>query len=255
MARREASPVYEPESHILIAPILTAHSTNRNDIRRVIRDALPSGRPLSVLDLGCGYGFLYEALPGFFAAGSTVLGIDGNPQNEPHFLARVAASGAEPAFRCTQLPAPIDLPDGSFELVLSIFSLYFFPRMLPEIRRLLRPGGLFVAVTHCTSSFAELNAIIGDDRVFGVLSEFNDRNGPSLLAPHFASVGVVPYPNRLVFARSDWPELQAYLRFKRPDWMSDATARWVLQAVRSRLRQGELVVSKDDVVFMCRSPR
>jgi len=249
---------YEPGEHKAAGEIIAKYSTNRTDIRDVIGSVIPFGVARKVLDVGCGYGFLYERLCrkpgkglGTLVDGVRIAGIDGNPQNREPFLAAVAACGADGDFRCLKLPAGLDDPSESYDLVLSVFSLYFFPGMLPEIRRVLRPDGTFIAVTHCQDSFAELNRIIGDDRVFGALARFHDGNAAEILSPHFSVIEKVLYPNRLHFSARDAGDLERYLRFKRPDWMDGAEADRIVAAVRAFLERQDLVMAKNDVIFVC----
>ncbi|MBM4354265.1 MAG: class I SAM-dependent methyltransferase [Deltaproteobacteria bacterium] len=243
--------MYEPEGHIRAGRIIARHSTNRVDIREVIRSCIPLDRTESLLDLGCGYGFIWEQLEGHLRHGTRVVGVDRDDDNRWYFEARVAHCGGRPEFFAMGLPTRTAFPDGSFDTVLSVFSFYYFPGMAAEVRRLLRPGGCFVAVTHCADSFQELNRIIGDDRVFGVLEHFNDTNGFDILSPYFSSISVVRYENRLRFSRDDADDLERYLRFKRPGWMGNVQAESIVATTREMLSRQELVVTKNDIIFVC----
>jgi len=243
--------MYEPEAHIAAGRIIARHSTNRTDIREVIRDQIPFDRTDQMLDLGCGYGFIYDVLQGCLRAGTTVVGIDRNEENRSHFLARVTRCGGAPEFRPMGLPSGLDWPDASFDTVLSIFSLYFFTGMLSEVRRLLKPGGSFIAVTHCGDSFRELNDIVADHRVFGVLENFSDANALEILSPHFRTIHALRYENRLRFTRNDADDVASYLRFKRPEWMDDARADSIIAKTRELLSRQELVVTKNDMIYVC----
>jgi len=244
--------MYEPEAHIAAGRIIAGHSTNRTDIREVIGSQIPFEQTGSLLDLGCGYGFLYGMLGGRLRPGTRVVGIDRNEINRFYFETRVVQAGGVPEFRSQGLPSSLPWPDGCFDTILSIFSLYFFPGMLGEIRRLLSPHGCFVAVTHCIDSFSELNGIIGDDRVFGVLEHFNDSNAEAILSPHFRSVQSVRYENRLRFSNQDADDVERYLRFKRPDWMNDAMTETIIASTRNLLSRQDLVITKNDIIYVCR---
>lgn len=243
--------MYEPEAHMAAGRIIARHSTNRTDIRDVVGGLIPFDRTSRVLDLGCGYGFLYDALQGRIRPATRVVGVDRNEVNRSHFEARVTRCGGVAEFHPHGLPASLPWEDGWFDTVLSIFSLYFFPAMVPEIRRVLRPGGCFVAVTHCNDSFSELNRLVRDDRVFGVLAHFNDSNALAILSPHFSSVRSVRYDNRLLFSRADADDLEKYLRFKRPDWMGDAQVDSIIVTTRDLLSRQDLVVTKNDIIYVC----
>ncbi len=114
----------------------------------ILRDQgeLDSIAGLRVLDLGCGFG----ALTAFFAAqGASVIGVD--PKEDRFEVGRSVAAehGLDAEFRTGRMQA-LDLPDGSFDLVVENNSLcYIVPRedrraALSESLRVLRPGGRLV---------------------------------------------------------------------------------------------------------------
>lgn len=93
-------------------------------------------RPLRVLDLGAGTGKLTDEL---LAAGHEVVAVDPSAEMLAELAARhrdvtTTVGGAE------QLP----LPDGSVDAVVAGQAAHWFdpPRAAPELRRVLRPGGV-----------------------------------------------------------------------------------------------------------------
>ena len=92
----------------------------------------------NILDLGCGDGQLTERI---VAAGSNVTGIDASPQMVAAARARGVAAEEGPA---ESLP----FADHSFDAVFSNAVLHWVrgqDAMMTEVRRVLRPGGRFVA--------------------------------------------------------------------------------------------------------------
>ena len=127
-------------------------------------DQLLKGRLLPgtrLLDAGCGSG---RNLIYFLRHGYEVYGVDENPRavEQVRLLARELAPGVPPeSFQVSDL-AEIPFPAGRFDAVLCSAVLHFsrdeahFDRMLAEMWRVLKPGGLF---------FARLASTIGVERL------------------------------------------------------------------------------------------
>ena len=91
-----------------------------------------------VLDLGCRYGALTRA----YAAGNDVVGVDVDREA----LAEAATLGIETRWADVDEPLPFD--DASFDVVVAGELLEHVrdpERLVGEVRRVLRPGGRFVA--------------------------------------------------------------------------------------------------------------
>jgi 2-polyprenyl-3-methyl-5-hydroxy-6-metoxy-1,4-benzoquinol methylase len=100
------------------------------------RDVAGPGR--RVLDLGCRDGALTET----FAAGNEVVGVDADREA----LTEAAKLGIETHW--ADLDQPLQFEDGSFDVVVAgelLEHLRDPHRLVGEIRRVLRPGGTFVA--------------------------------------------------------------------------------------------------------------
>lgn len=243
--------MYEPDTHITVARTIRRHSSNRLDLRELVAEQARLGACRSILDLGCGFGSFYEILAGRLQRGTRVVGMDSNPANRDHFLARVRACGGTPEFICTRLTDHLAQGDLEFDLVLSFFSLYFFPGILPSVRRVLKPDGVFLAVTHCSDSFVQLISLVPDRRGFEVLDNFHDGNGGHRLREHFSSVQETLYPNQLVFPAESLEDLLLYLEFKRPLWLADHQIGGIRDGLSEMIGKEAFVINKSDVVFRC----
>jgi ubiquinone/menaquinone biosynthesis C-methylase UbiE len=165
-------------------------------------DAVVAERPLRVLEIGPGTGGfaarVAAALPGV-----RLTAID----QSPRFVELTRARGIDAREGDVQ-----DLPfgDEAFDVVAALWMLYHVPdvgRALAEIRRVLRPGGLFVAVTNGDGHLADLRREAGGD---AVVTGFSTQNGEAQLRAHFTEVARSDLQPRAVFADSSIAE--AYLR-------------------------------------------
>ena len=110
----------------------------------------------SVLDVGCGTGSLAIALKAEVGPSGEVRGIDASPEMIEQARRKAAKAGAKADFRVALIE---ELPFGEaeFDLVLSSFMLHHLPdgvkrKGLAEVRRVLKPGGRFLAVDFGSTS-------------------------------------------------------------------------------------------------------
>jgi SAM-dependent methyltransferase len=219
----------------------------------------------AVLDLGCGFGFMSEAIARRTAPDARIVGVDACAANEQPYLQRIAEAGRPGSFVCRRIDSRLDWPDDSFDLIVASYSLYFFPEVIPELARILAAPGLFVALTHMEESCQGLLQAVGisetESQLLPISRNFSAENGASLLEPWFGEVERVDYQNSLVFEADEHEDLLAYLRFKLPFLAPGSAAGSELpeslwQAVHESLsRQGRVVLSKNDAAFRCRMPR
>lgn len=116
--------------------------------RTVARLQLPRGA--KVLDVGCGTGA--SALPAAQAVGpeGSVVGADLSARLLDHARAKAKARGlANVEFRLADMTS-LGYPDGHFDAVVSVFSVFFVPDMeglVRELWRMVRPGGQLAVTT------------------------------------------------------------------------------------------------------------
>jgi ubiquinone/menaquinone biosynthesis C-methylase UbiE len=254
----------EPALHESISDIIRRHSSNRTDIRRVALEGIDLSRAHRLLDLGCGFGFMARALAGRVPSDASIIGVDSHPGNRPAFVAAAAAGGCRGSYLCRTLVSHLDFPARTFDLVIASYSLYFFPAVIPEVARVLQPGGTFVAVTHSEADFSGLLGALGvaseRSALRALIRGFSAENGADRLRPHFTTVEQHPYPNRLTFRAGDMADFLTLIRFKAPHLIpaggpaGDPTE--IEEQAREVLRYtGSLVIEKDDAIFHCTGPR
>jgi SAM-dependent methyltransferase len=157
--------------------------------------------PRSILEVGCGTGDFAERLTDENPA-ATVIATD----QSQRFVELTAARGVDARIADVQ-----DLPfaDASYDLVAAMWMLYHVPdldRGLAEIRRVLRPGGRFVAVTNGNEHTAGLRRDAGGEPL---VTQFSSENGEESLRRHFDVVRREDLATRAVFA--DHAAAVAYL--------------------------------------------
>ncbi|WP_308213223.1 class I SAM-dependent methyltransferase [Nocardioides pinisoli] len=154
----------------------------------------------SVLEVGCGTGVMAErinALPGV-----TLVAVDLSER----FVELTAARGVD-ARQADICYLPFE--DDTFDVVYAGWMLYHvrdIDRALAQVRRVLRPGGTFVAVTNGDDTLADLRREAGGRRM---VTTFSSENGEHALGRHFSDVRRQDLETRAVFA--DHAEAQAYL--------------------------------------------
>jgi len=173
-----------------------------------VRSALPAHRGMpDVLEVGCGTGAfaarLVEEVPGI-----ALLAVD----QSPRFVELTRERGVPAQVQDVQ---HLLAPDAAYDVVLALWMLYHVPdldRGLAEVRRVLRPGGRFVAVTNGDEHAAELRREAGGD---AVRTTFSSENGETALRRHFARVTRQDVETRAVFP--DREAALAYLRSSSED--------------------------------------
>lgn len=255
------SPYEDPATHARISAIIRRRSSNPLDVREALLEGIPLEKVRELLDLGCGFGFWAEALAGRVAPDAYFTGMDACQGNEHVYQRLVQAQGRRARFICTNLVSRLPFDDASFDLVVAGYSLYFFVHVLAEVRRVLRPSGRLLAVTHSEESYRGLLRAIGladgDSPLVWRIRAFSAENGAAILAPRFAPVARSDYENALSFYEEDRADFLEYLRFKLPllqpgACYADGLPAPLVERAAAALRRGGLVtVRKDDALFAC----
>jgi ubiquinone/menaquinone biosynthesis C-methylase UbiE len=100
-----------------------------------------------VLDVGCGTGA--SALPAAQTVGKNgfVVGVDLASRLLERARTKALSAGLDNIeFRQADMTA-LEYPDGNFDAVVSVFSIFFVPDMVRELWRMVRPGGKLAVTT------------------------------------------------------------------------------------------------------------
>lgn len=279
-SQKDIQNTYETiQEHMQTRNIIREHALNQQDIREVALDSLDLSGMKRVLDLGCGYGFFTEKLRGRLADGAHILGIDlVDRQNRAVFLKTVEEIGYRGEFIRSQADVIKDMDESRFDLVIASYSLYFFPHLIGDIARVLSPGGVFITVTHSRRSLKEVTGLIPrcmeimglapprEITINRLFQSFCMENGEEQLTPFFGKVDRILYKNDLLFSLDQISECIDYLDKKRhlifkditeshPQRMEDMLSSFHKMVFEYAKERGRVVLTKDDAVFRCFSPR
>ncbi len=221
---------YADESRFAARAEIWATSTGP-EAQRILLEALARARPAQVLEVGCGRGELAERMAR--ELGTRVVAVD---QSE-RMVALARARGVDARLGDVQ---ELPFEDASFDCVVAAWMLYHVPdldRGLRELGRVLRPGGLLVAITNSESNMPELWGRFGDRaaRIHG----FSAENGAHVLQSRFARVerhdvrGTIEFP--------DWRAVRDYIA-------SSVTRRELADELEPFA--GPLVCSRHSAVFV-----
>jgi SAM-dependent methyltransferase len=236
--------------HRKVGIIIKNRSENKQDIREVAKKEVDWGRVHSMLDLGCGYGCFEQSLDVNL---DLLVGIDMHKENSEPFLKNGRRIAADCRFLCLQLPSCIHMSAGSFDFVVCFYSLYFFPSMLAEVRRLLVPGGIFLSITHSERMLEEAELFFRFTKMRKLIEQFSAENGDALLSSYFSSVKWIDYDNQLVFGRDDGSDLSDYITFKKDFIVQDVDPEKLKNKLLRELQaRGALHFNKNDRIFIAR---
>lgn len=259
--------------HETVAKIIRDYSTNKLDIRNVALEGLQLQDCKTALDIGCGFGFFTRALKDRLNPDCKILGIDLCPKNKSAYLESSKMAGLDGEFLGSDEKVILTMPTDTVDLVICSYALYFFPAIISEISRVLKPSGIFVSITHSKNHLKEILSFIRETfEDLGIqkpeslpcqllIDNFNDINGYQLLSPWFTNVDEKKYYNSLQFGRNDFEDLKKYFRFKQPHFIhnnidsKDKVFDMMMSNLSKKLQLGSTFnITKDDTIFICEKP-
>lgn len=204
---------------------------------------------MAVLELGCGTGGMWR---GVTLPEGCRLTLTDFSQGMLEAARESTAHLAGAVYR--QVDAQdIPLADGSFDVVIANMMLYHvpdIPRALREIRRVLRPGGVFYAATYGEHGVVEAVA-----EMLGMTLEGNHRftlqNGGEQLAAVFDRVELALYDDALDV--TDPADMVAYLRsMASMEVLNGVSDERLLEVFRAHMTDGVLHLPKEYGMLICR---
>jgi ubiquinone/menaquinone biosynthesis C-methylase UbiE len=270
---------YEQVHDLLLTRyIIKTYSTNKTDIRDLALSKLELKKVKKVLELGCGYGFFIEKLKGILNDDAVIIGLDMVENNREPFLHSVASIQYKGEFITGNADMIREMPHASFDLIITSYSLYFFPYLMPEISRILAPDGIFIAITHSkntlhevmlfiTSCMSSMSVNIQDETVINKLFlAFSLEDGREQLEKYFSSVERLEYENSMIFSSKNIDDLVYYIKkkkiliYKNVIEMMPEKLDAIEQCVEKKIveyskRKGSIILNKNDAVFRCRGPK
>ena len=263
----------DTSGHKESAEIILSYSSNKEDIREVALKNIDFSNVRNITDLGCGFGFFTEGLCNRIENGSIVTGIDCFTEYRKSFLNICTRCGFRGNFYNSGTEALRQFLPNSIDLVLSSYSLYFFPEILPELVKLLNYSATCVFITHSNSHLKEITHSVLNtfqknnyrqikklphDELIG---NFTGENGYQKLSKFFNTIQKEEYLNDLVFTAQSSEEFLKYFRYKRSFFIPEVlrndlklfrkTEEELLNQINSKEK---FRITKNDTIFICSNP-
>ncbi|MEU6935043.1 class I SAM-dependent methyltransferase [Streptomyces sp. NPDC046374] len=252
-----------------------AFRTNPRSMVDHMRDNLRLTGTEDLLDLGCGNAFVIEHLRPAIADG-TITGLD----NAPAVLDAARRRLHGTATPCTWIEGSADdlsmLADDSFDRVMANYMIHYVPDLdacFREVRRVMRPGGIFQLTTDRPDSMLEMYDV--HFRALTAMGAPEDLhratpkgrlsldNGRPQLEAHFDNVDVVTWQDQLRFT-----DPEPFMEFYRvghnhccassepderldEDFFTELRARVRAQVVSVIENKGNFAVTKYTGSFLC----
>ncbi len=236
-------------------------------------EGLNFGSFQNIIDLGCGFGFFTSSLKGKIRYDAAVTGIDRIDKYRSMFLETCNNIGIKGTFYSSGAEMIKALPSNSFDLILSSYSIYFFPELIPQIARILKPEGGLVIITHSTKHVPECINLARESLIeFGtpppdkfpyeeLIERFDDADAFAVLSKYFNQVSVKEFESSLVFNKNNFAELRKYFEFKKPYYipsnikLKQLLFERMMEKLMNHLRLHELfTITKNDIIYTSFEP-
>jgi ubiquinone/menaquinone biosynthesis C-methylase UbiE len=262
------------QKHQHIEALIRQFSSNKEDIRLTALNQVDLSSCRNILELGCAFGAFTEALKGRLHRKATITGLDIVAEYEPFFLDACGRAGYSGTFSSAGVHTIKKYPAASFDLIICSFALYFFVEMIPEISRILKKDGTFIAITHDQCNMQELihitrntlkeHNLLANNRLLPIeviIQQFSAENGEKLLRPSFGQIRKVDFKNSLVFQPWDIYFFIDYYQFKSPFFLvgTGAHKKNIVDKLLHKLQDigaesKSITMCKDDAIFIGSQP-
>jgi SAM-dependent methyltransferase len=262
------------KSHGDAAEMIRKRSSNRVPVQEAALEGFNYDKTLNVLDVGCGGGFFTPYLKGRLKAGSFLTGIDMFDVYRDDFMGMCKKCGFGARFFGEGVDVLQEMQDKSYDLVLSSYSLFYFPRIIAKISRLMHPAALFIIITHNEDHLCEITGMVRELLASRglpcpewlphtrLVKNFSGENGQEILGKWFGRIESIAYPNTLIFNASQVDEVQEYFRFKASFFLPEELSgdRIVMAGIEREIRRklaagSTLELTKNDTIFRVSEPQ
>ena len=257
--------------HRRIEKLIRQFSSNKEDIRLKALSQVNLSECRKALELGCAFGAFTESLKGRLHPRATITGLDIVSEYEPFFLEACMRAGYRGTFSSSGVQTIRKMPAETFDLIICSFALYFFVEMIPEIARVLKKDGFFIAITHDECNMEELilmtRTTLEEHRMLenhqllpieSILRQFSADNGEKLLRPCFRRIQKIDFKNSLIFQPWEIDFFIDYYQFKSPFFLTGTGAdkknivHKLLHKLQDTGAQSNMItMCKDDAIFIC----
>jgi SAM-dependent methyltransferase len=219
---------------------------------REAADAAGAPEDADVLEVGCGPGDLWVENADRLVDGWTVVSTDFSPGMVEEHQESTTDVDLQPGAVAAAAAEALPVADDSYDVVVANHVLYHVgrERALPELRRVLRPGGRLVATTNGEANMREVRALldeVGD--VWTPSSEaFSLQNGAAQLRATFDAVERHDYDAGL-----EVPDLEPLVAYAGSlPGMGEAETERFAELADDALADGPLEVHKEQGAFVAR---
>lgn len=159
---------------------------------RAAAEAAGAPDEADVLEVGCGRGDLWAENAGAVPDGWSVAATDLSAGMVAEFAETTAPADMTPGATGRAAAEALPFPDDRFDVAVANHMLYHVARerALPELRRVLRPGGRLVATTNGENNLGDLRALLDEAGAEWTPSagEFSLQSAPDQLRASFDAV-------------------------------------------------------------------
>lgn len=233
-------------------------STNPYGWRRWLFDqvlALSLPAEARILELGAGPGWLWRESVARLPGGWHVTLSDVSPGMVEAAQANLAQSALRARFEVIDIQR-IPFEGAHFDLVMAHHMLYHVPDLpaaLSEVRRVLKPGGYFLAATNGENHMKELRAFMRQVGWPGMETPaFELGNGAEQLASFFEAVTVERYADGLHITEVEPVVSYALSAFGAQNASPESIEQFRALVQRTLAAKGAFHVSKDSGLFIAR---
>lgn len=265
------------DEHFYINRLIVHYSKIKKDIRRAALKGLDLRTYKRVLDIGSGFGFFSNLLAGYLHPKAHITGIDILEENKEPYLMSTRKKGLDADFICDHAEIIKQFQNNTYDLIISCYSLYFFPELIPEIARILQPNGLFIIITHSKENQREIIDLLpACYRDLGIeishplaiehlLEAFCQENAKEKLSPQFNRIEETIWDNYLMFPYNKIYALYEYIYYKKdllckeiqridPE-LEDPLIDRLFKLIRFQSkRNGSFYINKKDAIYRCSLP-